>query len=130
MDVERDRDGVEEHLRHDLPVRSDDERVGPERAQLAGEGPQLLRGERADPARLGDAFQRRRDELVAAPGRTVRLRDDGDDLVPLGEPLERRDGELARPEDDQLQRAPEATASTSSTSSSVAAGRTFFALSM
>jgi len=67
---------------------------------------------------------------VPAPGRAVGLSDDADHVVPCGERFERRDGELARTEDEQFQRAPEATASTSSTSSSVWAVRMFLALSM
>jgi hypothetical protein len=67
---------------------------------------------------------------VPAPRGAVGLGDDADDIVPRGERFQCGDGELARPEDEQLQRAPEATASTSSTSSSVWAGRMFLALSM
>ena len=130
MHVERDRHGVEQRLRHDLPVRRDDERIAAERARVVDERLELLRREHAQPARFRRALHRRRDELLPAPRGPIGLRDDADDVVPCGDRFEDRDGELARPEDDELQRVPAATASASATSSSVSAGRMFLALSM
>jgi hypothetical protein len=117
-------------LRHDLAVRRDDERVRAERARFGDERLELLGRQRAQTARLGRALDRRGDQLVAAAGRAIRLRDDGDDLVGFRDRGQDRDGELARPEDDELQRAPAATASASATSSSLLAWRRFLALSM
>ena len=128
--VERDRYGIKQNLRHDLPVRRHDERFAAERAHVVDERLELLRREHAQPARLRRALERRRAELLPAPRGPIGLRDDADDIMPFGERCEDRDGELARPEDDELQRVPAATASASATSSSDSAGRTFLALSM
>ncbi len=131
MHVERaEPRNVEQSLRDDLAVRCDDERVRRERSRLVDERLEAFGRIDAQAVRLRCALHRRRDEFVAAAGGPVRLRHDADDVVPLRHPLEDRNGELARSENDDLQRAPAATASASATSSSVCALRTFFALSM
>jgi hypothetical protein len=47
---------------------------------------------------LRRALDGRRRELVAATRRPIGLRDDADDLVVRGDCVERRNGEVARPE--------------------------------
>ncbi|BDE05879.1 hypothetical protein WPS_11550 [Vulcanimicrobium alpinum] len=130
MHVERDRDRVEQRLRDDLAVRCDDERAGAERPRFVDERPQTFGGEDTQSAHAGGTLGGRCDEPVAASGGAIRLRDDADDVVTFRNRVEDRDRERAGPEDEELQRAPAATASASATSSSVTAGRMFFAVSM
>ena len=130
MQVECDRHDVEQGLRNDAPIRGNHEGVGTVGPRFGCERAQCDRRDHPQAARSGGLFHRRCGQAVTAARGAIRLGDDRDHVVAPGNRFECRDGERTRPENDELQRAPAATASASATSSSVRAGRRSFALSM
>ncbi len=90
---------VEHRARQDLPVRDHHGDVGAGGPQRLGH---LRRARRArlvgrQPGLHGEPLHRRRGQLLAAPGRLVRLRHDQDHLVTRHHRAQRRQRELRRP---------------------------------
>ena len=105
---------VEDPLREDLPVRDDDEEVGVDLREARDRGIVLQRRrlEDGEAELLRAPRDRRVEELGRAADRLRRLGDDEGDLVPRGEePLERREGEVGRAEEDDAHRGPRPTVS-------------------